>query len=74
MVYSTYDDYTKHQSSKLVKEYNRVVEIDRNIESKIYKRYIDLDDIKVEGKSILCLAARLGGEVRAFKKLGAREG
>ena len=64
--YKTYQDYVRHQASKLGKKLPRITVHDKQYENIVYGRYKD-----VKGKSILCLAARLGGEVRAFKRRGA---
>ena len=61
-----YSDYVKHQASKLPKELLQITKQDKEYEETVFNRYDNL-----AGKSILCLGARLGGEVRAFKKLGA---
>ena len=64
--YSTYKEYVDHQGSKLDKKYSIIAAHDKQYEQSVYSRYSGF-----EGKKVLCLAARLGGEVRAFKKLGA---
>lgn len=63
-----YSRYLKHQGSKLINHPNEVKTIDINYEKIVFERYLNYN---LEGKSILCLGARLGGEVRAFKRLGA---
>lgn len=67
--YNSYDDYLAHQSSKLNLRYDEIRKYDEIYENVVYERYLNSFDLK--GKSILCLAARLGGEVRAFKRMGA---
>ena len=64
--YKTYQDYKDHQGSKLEKKYTSIVAHDRLYEEIVFNRYTDFND-----KLVLCLAARLGGEVRAFKRRGA---
>lgn len=64
--YKTYEDYIQHQKSKLDKKHDIIVNHDRQYEQIIYQRYTDVKD-----KKVLCLAARLGGEVRGFIRRGA---
>lgn len=66
MKYKSYKDYVRHQCEKLGKKEGIIREHDRAYEEIVFGRYSD-----VSGKKVLCLAARLGGEVRAFKRLGA---
>lgn len=68
--YTTYEDYLAHQSSKLDKQFPLIQKFDRRCETIFYKRFSELS-LSFAGKSIICLGARLGGEVRAFKSLGA---
>lgn len=67
--YETYEEYIKHQSSKLHEKPKEVAFMNKEIRDRVYARYKDMYDWK--GKTVMCLAARLGGEVEAFKKLGA---
>lgn len=67
--YATYEEYLDHQAEKLGKVGASIVQSDQEYEQLVVARYHDLFDLR--GKSILCLGARLGGEVRAFKTLGA---
>lgn len=64
--YSSYADYVAHQSSKLgvfdISEYNE------QLAGLIRERCSDLE---VGGRPVLCLGARLGGEVQGFLSLGA---
>ena len=55
--------YEKKQASKLDKHYNDVINWDKRVEFEILKRF-NSQNIKAP---ILCVGARLGGEVRAFK-------
>lgn len=67
--YATYEEYLRHQAEKLGEVGEAIVQSDREYEALVAARYRDL--FAWHGKSILCLGARLGGEVRAFKSLGA---
>ena len=67
--YQSYKEYLSHQREKLSKVFDSVKEYDVQYEFIVQDRYRNLRDWK--GSSVLCLAARLGGEVRAFKALGA---
>jgi hypothetical protein len=67
--YKNYNEYIKHQSSKLKPAMEEIIIKDQKIEESVFNRYKDFTDFS--NKSVLCLAARLGGEVRAFKKLNA---
>ena len=67
--YTTYAEYLDHQVRKLNTQGNDIKHYDQEYEDIVRNRYITLGDWK--GKSVICLAARLGGEVRAFKSLGA---
>lgn len=67
--YPTYETYLHHQAEKLGKVGEIIVQSDQEYEEIVVDRYKKMFDF--HGKSILCLGARLGGEVRAFKKLGA---
>ena len=65
--YPTYNDYLQHQASKL-HVLSNLEEYDEVLRSSVRARCRDLAPA---GKSVLCLAARLGGEVQAFHDLGA---
>lgn len=67
--YATYRDYLAHQAEKLSKVGDSIVQSDQEYEQLVIERYRDRFDFC--GKTVLCLGARLGGEVRAFKTLGA---
>lgn len=64
--YSSYDAYVRHQQSKLalvdLREYD--VLFRKNLAER-------LGDRQWTGKAVLCLAARIGTEVKAFHDLGA---
>lgn len=65
-MYRTYEEYVSHQQLKLKKigrqEYNKQYRI-------VLRDRLDKSIVQ-GGKTVLCLAARLGGEVQAFKDLG----
>jgi SAM-dependent methyltransferase len=67
--YNDYDEYLVHQASKLNTHYREIVAKDNEYEDTVYGRY--KDRFNFEQATVLCLGARLGGEVRAFKRLGA---
>lgn len=65
--YDTYDRYVAHQRSKLA-----VVDVDAydaRLRRDLRERFAEQGPWS--GASVLCLAARRGGEVRAFRDLGA---
>jgi SAM-dependent methyltransferase len=64
--YRSYDDYTSHQRSKLA--LLDLSSYDVDFTAGLAAR---LTDTKLAGKSVLCLAARIGSEVRAFHLRGA---
>ena len=75
--YSNYDDYIGHQKRKLLKSLNKQGKIKRtwikNYDNKYYGILADRlkdDNLDIKGKSVLCLAARIGTEVRVFKQYG----
>jgi len=68
--YKNYEDYLNHQSEKLKKNYDIIHLSDQEYEEIVFNRYKKTDLI-FKNKTLICLAARLGGEVRAFKRLGA---
>ncbi len=67
--YKDYDEYVRHQGEKLIKKRSEIEKSDYDYEIILTDRFKKIDNFS--GKSILCLGARLGGEVRAFKSLGA---
>lgn len=68
--YNNYEEYLNHQSSKFLNYgINKISVLDNRCEEFVFKRYQGLFDFKQ--KSIICLGARVGGEVRAFKQLNA---
>ena len=66
--YESYQQYINHQGQKLSKELPIIQKVDVEYERIVFKRYQGID---FADKSILCVGARLGGEVRAFANLGA---
>ena len=64
----SYDRYLLHQASKLTKHPEWVKDIDTKYEKAVFERY---KGKQLSGEAVLCLGARLGGEVRAFKRIGA---
>ena len=74
---ATYDTYVKLQQSKLDEHHSKAKVIDqgrqaqlrRELETALAAQTAGLTTL--EGKTVICLGARLGGEVRAFKSLGA---
>lgn len=75
--YESYDEYISHQRSKLdnkllEKGSSYFSEYDKVFYDALYGRLGEPDiQPQIRGKSVLCLAARLGTEVRAFLDRGA---
>jgi len=67
--YDSYDEYIEHQSKKIREFPEQVNMMNNRIKEILEERYKHKYDFK--GKTVLCLGARLGGEVSAFKKLGS---
>lgn len=67
--YQNYQQYLDHQGSKLVSVGEPIREHDALYEAIVRERYAEFGEFK--GKRVICLGARLGGEVRAFKSLGS---
>lgn len=65
--YNSYEDYLAHQKSKL--ELHDFGDYDAKFREALRKRLAALDLIW-EGRTALCLAARIGSEVKAFLDLG----
>ena len=59
--------YIEKQQSKLNKNYALIASIDPTIETQLYHRFLNLKDSFMG--PVLCVGARLGGEVRAFKRI-----
>jgi SAM-dependent methyltransferase len=70
-VYPDYETYLSHQRTKLDALRRRSVEVhDRRFYAGLSERLRDLP-FPLAGRSVLCLAARQGTEVRAFSDQGA---
>ena len=70
--YKDYQHYLSHQREKLSKKMEHFQQKwNKRVES-FRKRLADISP-KIPGKKVLCLAARLGEEVRAFRDLGHSE-
>jgi SAM-dependent methyltransferase len=67
--YKSYDDYVEHQASKLSKVAKRL-ERNRDEELEEFRERFELCEQLKEGRNVLCLGARLGGEVEALHRLG----
>ncbi|GAF92962.1 unnamed protein product [marine sediment metagenome] len=69
--YKDYPEYIDHQKGKLDKENYWIQGFDENYSKILNERlFIDFTAHNIEKGNALCLGARLGGEVRAFIKLG----
>ncbi len=66
--YRDYGHYVRHQAAKLHRQFETLWEHDLADEEIVFDRYLALP---LRGRSVLCLGARLGAEVRAFRRLGA---
>jgi SAM-dependent methyltransferase len=66
--YRDYRHYVRHQAAKLRRNFETLSEHDIAYEEIVVERYAALP---LHGRNVLCLGARLGGEVRAFRRLGA---
>ena len=66
--YGSYADYISHQASKLNAKAHRAEHYDAQLVQELSVRVQDLDLMSAR---VLCLGARLGGEVRVFRDLGA---
>lgn len=72
--YADYEAYLEHQADKLRRLRERIEPSDLEYEAIVFDRFRELlgpGESPLRGQSVLCLGARLGGEVRAFKRLGA---
>lgn len=67
--YESYEAYIDHQTRKIKEFPQEVAMMNNRIKEILADRYKDKYDFK--GKTVLCLGARLGGEVAAFKQLGS---
>ena len=66
--YDSYDAYLEHQKAKL--ETHEFGQYDEQFRAALCERLAALD-IEWQGRSVLCLGARIGSEVKAFLDLGA---
>jgi len=66
-IYSSYEEYIAHQRSKLKKL--DLTDYDRGFADVLEKRLRQNNRVR-QGMNVLCLAARIGTEVKAFHKLG----
>jgi SAM-dependent methyltransferase len=66
--YDSYDDYLEHQKAKL--ETHEFGRYDEEFRAALRAR-LALLDLEWQGRSVLCLGARIGSEVKAFLDLGA---
>ncbi len=67
--YSSYDDYLTHQASKLDQVADRLRENDEALFEEFKERFESCSELP-GARTVLCLAARLGAEVRALHALG----
>ena len=67
--YKHYSEYVKHQKSKLGKIKNKLVYYDKEFKIKLKNRIKKIDLIEPP-MNVLCLAARMGTEVKSFLELG----
>ncbi|MBW1884070.1 MAG: class I SAM-dependent methyltransferase [Deltaproteobacteria bacterium] len=67
--YRSYDDYVRHQASKLDKVAQRLNR-NRAEELEEFRERFELCDQLEEARNVLCLGARLGSEVEALHRLG----
>lgn len=66
--YDSYDDYLEHQKSKL--ETHEFGQYDEEFRQALRERLNSLE-LEWQGRSVLCLGARIGSEVKAFLDMGA---
>ena len=67
--YDSYDEYVRHQASKLDEVSDRLEENEETLFNEFVERFRGCEPLK-EAKNVLCLAARVGTEVRAMHSLG----
>ena len=65
--YESYEDYLEHQKAKL--ETHDFANYDAEFRAALRERLAGLN-LEWQGKTVLCLAARIGTEVKAFLDLG----
>ena len=66
--YDSYDDYLEHQRAKL--ETHEFGHYDEDFRQALRERLTSLE-LEWHGRTVLCLGARIGSEVKAFLDLGA---
>jgi SAM-dependent methyltransferase len=67
--YASYDEYVTHQTAKLDKVLPRLLETETEDFAEFKRRFQDCVPLS-EARSILCLGARIGTEVKALHALG----
>ncbi|MGE0040257.1 MAG: class I SAM-dependent methyltransferase [Vicinamibacterales bacterium] len=69
--YESYDDYLAHQREKLERRGTKwLADYNENYRVALRQRLAG-SGVEIARSRVICLAARLGGEVRAFRDLGA---
>jgi SAM-dependent methyltransferase len=69
--YKNYEEYISHQGSKLKQNLQRFLDLFDKRYKIIFSRIKDMVDVSgVTGGKVLCLGARRGEEVKAFRELG----
>ena len=68
--YASYDDYVRHQASKLDLEEANIRSTSERRYEKMAARFADVASAANLTGKVLCLGARLGEEVRAFRRVG----
>jgi SAM-dependent methyltransferase len=67
--YASYSEYLEHQAGKLDKITGRLLETEKEDLAEFQRRFQTCEVLK-EARSVLCLGARLGTEVKALHELG----
>ena len=70
--YKSYRDYLNHQQQKLTENLAHYQEVSQDTFDVFVEKLRDVCP-RIPGHQVLCLGARLGEEVRAFRKLGYSE-
>ena len=68
--YATYEEYIRHQASKLDQEEAAIRRTSERRYEKMASRFAEIVKAAHLSGSVLCLGARLGEEVRAFRRAG----
>lgn len=66
--YRSYESYLKHQRAKIRERSETVQRFDEKLARVLPQR---ISDLPLEQARVVCVASRRGGEVRAFRSLGA---